>query len=445
MNNKYEIEYTEFDGGIEIEEFSSEEEIVEIPSIVDGKKVATISFSAIDCDNAKTIILPETLENIEPCNFCAFEQLETIDLSKTKIKVLEEETIADCKKLKRVLLPDTLEEINSAFKNCHIEKLEIPDSVCCIENGFSDCKIDNLILSAAEKISLGKNFHYSNIELTHNDYHEIENNMLFTKNKEKLLSVPDNIEEVILPNETEYVEDYVFCEKKIKKVDINNVDTIGKYCFFDSQIEDLKANKLIKAGKSSFTNLQVKNIELKSLTYLDAWMFKDSKIENIELSDKITTICEFAFAWCDIKSFKCPEKLTVIDRSAFEHSTLESIEFNSKLKEIGANAFLECLKHAKIILPQSLKVINRNAFTYSEDSIYVLPKNMEYIDGIDIGNKTECKNIFLPVLSNEKNAYLSRTNLEMVEISTTKDLSELLDNGFTMKEINTILKKDKGR
>ena len=68
--------------------------------------------------------------------------LESIDLSKTGIKVITQWCFRNCRNLKTVKLPDKLEKIGAqAFFDCiSLEVLEIPDAKIKIErSAFGNC------------------------------------------------------------------------------------------------------------------------------------------------------------------------------------------------------------------------------------------------------------------------------------------------------------------
>ena len=113
---------------------------------------------------------------------------------------------------------------------------------------------------------------------------------------------------------------------------------------------------------------------------------------------------------------------------------------NEKLTEIGQCAFDGCLKSTEILLPKSLKILHQHAFTYSPDTIYHLNKNLEYLNGINVGNEKVCLNILVSLNENEKDAVFAGTNLEKVELGTLKSLEQLIADGMSFKRANELAK-----
>ena len=99
-----------------------------------------------NCESLKKLEIPNTLRDLG--NFSTFEEsgLESIDLSKTDIKIIPQSCFKDCKNLKTVKLPSKLEMIEAyAFKGCTtLEFFEkIPKTLIKIGRGaFEDCNSD---------------------------------------------------------------------------------------------------------------------------------------------------------------------------------------------------------------------------------------------------------------------------------------------------------------
>ena len=438
------IIYNEIEDGIEITSLDCDDEIVVIPNQVDGKDVVSIDFFALNIENAREVILPDTLKNIYSNNFSSLSNLEKIDMKNTKIECLEDEIFSNCSSLKEVILPDNLKLIKRSFLNCkNLLSVKIPDNVTEMEEPFIDSHIENFNIGKnVTKINFGSSFSYDKLEIDKGNHNFLEkNNCIFDKLGRILLVAPKKIKTLTLPEEIEYIAAGVFCGAEIETLDLKNATQVGDKAFEDAKIDNLIANKLIKVANNSFKGLHTKNIELGSIIYLSEYMFSNASIGNIKLNENLTTICEGAFFNADIKSFVCPKKLTVIDTGAFENSKLEKIEFNNGLEEIGPDAFKNALMNSRVFLPTSLRVLGKNAFTYSPNSLYKLNKNLEYNDGIDVRNNESCEKIIVPVSEDLKDAYYEGTNLEKVNVTTTTTLSDLITEGLSFKEMNQIFKE----
>lgn len=118
-----------------------------IPSTIDGRKVTRIGDAHLLADTntderrniflftigtpnntrIKKIVLPDTIEKIEPGTFSGLPKINTIKIPKN-VTNINEYTFYKCKRLKKVILPEKLKELNPlAFYNCpDLKKLKLP-------------------------------------------------------------------------------------------------------------------------------------------------------------------------------------------------------------------------------------------------------------------------------------------------------------------------------
>lgn len=135
-------------------------EHIDIPSTI--KKIDSNAFYC--CDNLKSVVLHDGLEELGGCVFLGCKSLENLEFPNT-VKIIESNTFDDCLNLKSVKLPDGIETIGwnmfdgcenleeitlpnsvktigaTAFKNCRkLKKIVIPENVEQIENqAFAEC------------------------------------------------------------------------------------------------------------------------------------------------------------------------------------------------------------------------------------------------------------------------------------------------------------------
>lgn len=120
----------------------------------------------------------------------------------------------------------------------------------------------------------------------------------------------------------------------------------------------------------------------------------NEKIVDVTIPDSVTSIGEFAFAFCgNLKSINIPDSVTIIGVAAFNDcSKLERVIFSNGVTIIGERAFYGCSSLKGINIPNSVKTIGGWAFCNCTGfSSVVIPKNVEsisenafgYIDGFD--------------------------------------------------------------
>ncbi len=101
--------------------------------------------------------------------------------------------------------------------------------------------------------------------------------------------------------------------------------------------------------------------------------FNDIKATSFNVPERyegrrVTRIGARAFANCGrLRKITLPETLRVIEKEAFWGcKSLRSITFGGKELQIGAGAFAECESLAKIALPETLQVVEEKAFLRCE-------------------------------------------------------------------------------
>jgi hypothetical protein len=98
----------------------------------EGGKELDIGLAAFsECENLKEINFPAHLTNITADAFDGCLAIETLDLSKTKLEVIEPRAFLNCVNLKKIILPEGLKEIRrAAFAGCQsLEEVKLPESL----------------------------------------------------------------------------------------------------------------------------------------------------------------------------------------------------------------------------------------------------------------------------------------------------------------------------
>ncbi len=138
------------DGTAEITAFSGNDENVEIPQELDGKTVVSIAKNAFaNCNNIKSVKMPDTITKIGGGAFSGCEKLENIELSKNlnRISGTIDVTYGDggagafsnCTSLKSIVIPNSCTEIgNSTFAGCtNLTSVTLPDNEHCVLDGWA--------------------------------------------------------------------------------------------------------------------------------------------------------------------------------------------------------------------------------------------------------------------------------------------------------------------
>lgn len=127
--SNYEIE--EFNGFLHIKKYSGfDEDTIEIPAVINGKKVITIGENAFcGCLHLKHLIVPEGVQTIMNGAFYDCTHLEQVDLPQSLVHIGNELANSDKDNLK------------GAFENCKIEQIELPHGLQTIgPSAFGMCE-----------------------------------------------------------------------------------------------------------------------------------------------------------------------------------------------------------------------------------------------------------------------------------------------------------------
>ena len=120
LNAQKQFEYSLLDDGtISVFDISSDSiENLEIPEMIDGKVVSTISEYAFSKKHKlKTIKIPDTVKHIESHAFSECKQLESVFLGNGVVKL--DFAFSSCEKLQKVHIGKSLSEVNVSFDGCH--------------------------------------------------------------------------------------------------------------------------------------------------------------------------------------------------------------------------------------------------------------------------------------------------------------------------------------
>ena len=256
-------------------------------------------------------------------------ELSEVLIPDTIIKI-NEYAFYECRNLSSIYLSNNLKEIGSyAFYLCNnLNTIIIPKSVDII--GSSAIGFEYEITIYCESSSKGElwddNFNYNN-------------NVLY----DVKTTFKDDLFEYVLFN--------------------NYTAGILKYIGTDL---DLNISSMIEY-----------NNEIYELNYINNYAFSNTNIRSIILPDSITYVGSFAFYNCkNLETCVLSDNIKTIEMYTFYNcNSLYSINMPRKLEKVCFYAFFDC-KIENIILPNSLKIIEGNAFSLSLYSIYI-PKSVK--------------------------------------------------------------------
>ena len=101
-----------------------------------------------------------------------------------------------------------------------------------------------------------------------------------------------------------------------------------------------------------------------SVMYIGKYAFAVTYVQavNISPNSQLSTIGDWAFRLCNMKSIYLPNSLTSIGVNAFSRSLLQSVTWPNSLTTIAENMFTDCQNLSSVTLPSSLTSIRGWAF-----------------------------------------------------------------------------------
>lgn len=155
-------------------------------------------------------------------------------------------------------------------------------------------------------------------------------------------AVVSSLEEVKLDCQIKTIEDNAFFScKKLGRINLNDIYTIGENSFKNSAIEKVDLSHANTIKDFAFANCMA--------------------LRDVVFSDKLETIGDFAFSG-DTSLVSCHVPAGNIGVGAFMGcSKLEDISFGNVVS-IGESSFLDCTSLTKVVIPATVKSIGKDAF-----------------------------------------------------------------------------------
>ena len=244
---------------------------------------------------------------------CAGTDLETVDLSKTKIERLvwptstSKGTFEDCEKLITVKLPDTVTEIEArAFKNCSaLQSVNMPKAISVIQSEvFEGCaSLEKLDFTGTSLVSLGGDLFVGCNSL-----------------KEVLFGERDKL----------YISGSIFKDcPELEVVDFSktNISTIANYAFYNCpklKTLDFSASSFTKTAQSTFRKCtSLTEIKLPdTLETIEYLAFSGTAIKTLDLSNTQVSTVQYmgCYGMLNLRNIYLPDTLTTLGELAFGYN-----------------------------------------------------------------------------------------------------------------------------
>ena len=351
-----------------------------IPGEIDGHEVVAIGRGAFkNRTDLKTVMIPDSVENIGIDTFSNCIQLENISWSKN-LKKIGENAFYNCDNLQIVKIPKSLKDVYATY-----DSIDIPNGVF---NGCSNLKTVNFeegstIIADAlfrgcdgleevtipKTVTIIKNHAFNNcanlkrVDIS-NGVTEIEKSVFEDCTNLQKVILPDtvnsmgtnifynciNLTEVHLPNIRQNIMANTFYNcKKLTTINFpSTLTTIGNSAFMDCESlpEAVLPSGVEKIESNAFKNCKA--------------------LKKVVVPDTVSTIGSSAFYGCEtLTDITLGGKLKKIESQTFYGcTTLPSIVIPYNVTTIGDSAFVNCTKLTQITVPRNTTSIASNAFSY---------------------------------------------------------------------------------
>lgn len=312
------------------------------------------------------------VHNIHPSAFFENKKLKTVDLSKTKIQSIREDSFGKCSRLTDVKFPSSLQTIERySFRECpklqtvdlsKTKLQEVRDKVFFSCSGLTTVKLPKS-LQNIDLYAFGECKKLTSINLSKTNVETIG---------DSAFRECSSLANVKFPSSLKKIGQRAFQEcLKLKKVDLSktSVESINRSAFYmcDSLISVKCSASLKELGWYVFSTcrkLKTADLSKTKVTKTSLGLFVACRsLESVKLPKNITEIGEKSFAGCI--------KLKTLDLS------------KTKLKKISKRAYFDCFSVKLIKLPSTVNLIEEEAFTATVstplDTIVVTPLSAKKI------------------------------------------------------------------
>ncbi len=413
--------------------------------------VVTTSFTNIgermfaNCASLKKFTFKGAYLNAGVFDGCAGLENFTFEPEEdVKFTGIGEKAFAGTKGLTELVLPAGKYEIgDEAFSGSNIKTLDVGNAEITFgKNVFKDCPM--FVSSNSSGFAINGSCNGSN------DIYQVENGVLYNKNKTELVAVPCSTTNYVLPKTVAKISKGALSGLKTKgEIDLSGVTEFGAYALAGSSFTSVKLNSGItvipeglfaetsalktitgldgvrKIEPYAFRGCSVENYEFGELVEIGESAFRDSGIKTI-VAGKLEVIGERAFNGCgklEEVAFPC---VRAIGENAFRSSGIANAEFGA-VTEMGAFAFYDAAKLQSVTFGEGTTVIGASAFMSNAKretlASVVLPGTVEEIGASAFFNCSAIESINLDgvdVIGDY--AFFGCVNLKSAELNAAKKI-----------------------
>lgn len=418
--------------GTTLVKYRGTEESVSVPDTVE-----VIAEGAFEGNSyVELVVLPKSVKKIEPYAFWDCENLETVVLN-TGMTEIGDFAFANCKGLKKMFIPENIRSIGvQAFMDCvNMTDITIAPEVTNIhETAFDGCYRLTIHCekgSYADKYAEG--FYERQKEMP--EYEDVDSYLPDGEEDTENTLIPDVEEE----NPGELLGDTkVVGNQAVVFIDNTSLEVMsGK----DADSELLVEGSLVTGNGSDLNELPKYTI-VNGKIVADQAYYRNQTLQEVTLPSGIEEIGQFSFA----------------------RSSIQKVQLSEGVKIIGYGAFYHCDNLVEVVLPETIEVVEPNAFSYtawvknfqaSGTSDYLIsggvlvayrgqqekvnvPEGVRVIAAEAFANHAEIKELVLPqsLISVGEAAFENCSNLSTVVLG--EQLKQIKDRAFLGCNIHNV-------
>lgn len=371
--------------GAMITKYNANEDVVVVPSVIDGVVIAGIDENAFQNKDMHTVIIEEGIE------------------------VIQSKAFVGCSNLKYVKSPESMLLINeNAFFECYsLCQLDVSDETYVM----NDAPVS--LLSEAETESENYNdFLYSGNTITGYVGEDTDITIPESINGVKITTIAasaftDNtaITSVIIPDTVTTIGGYAFkgCTSLEEVSLTKKLSSAGVEVFMGcSSLKSITIPGTLKrVSKNMFYGCNaLTNVVLESgVNRVGPYTFYNcTSLENVEVPETITMLEPWCFGYCKkLKTFYIPNGCTLVDSAAFYYcNVLNNIQIPDTVTTVGTHCFRECWALTDITLSKAQTGILQRAFHNCAFSKIEIPDSVTKIEKEAFFQCKQLKDIEVP-------------------------------------------------
>ena len=360
-----------------------------IGSLVLPDSVVEIGMGAFYCCTGLTSVkIPDSVHKIDKWSFFSCTALTSVAISKS-VTEIGSMVFTGCINLTKLTVdsanPVYFTENNIIYTKdkkkliaaaSGLEHIVIPDSVTDIGGPFYDCtRLSNLTVGSENTV------YYS------------ENNIIYTKDKKKLIAAASGLESVVIPEGVTEIGEHAFsaCSVLTDVVIPNTVTDIAEFAFYgctrltklivdienpvyctENNIIYTKDKKKLIAAAAGLEHIVIPG----SVTDIGGF-FDCTRLTHLSVDSENPVYCSenniiytkdkkklIAAASC-LKSVIIADGVTEIPSWVFPAcSNLTDVVIPDTVTEISESAFFDCNSLTNVIIPNNVTTIGEHAFSY---------------------------------------------------------------------------------